>query len=121
MKSVRIEDIRSWMNQSLRVVALTGAGISTDSGIQDFRGPQGLWTQNPAAQKMSDIRHYVAERDVRKASWQARLAHPAWTAQPNAGHDALVRLERRGQLHALITPHSDGLHQRAGNPPERIL
>ena len=100
---------------------MTGAGISTDSGIPDFRGPQGLWTRNPAAEKMSDIRYYVADPEVRKAAWQARLEHAAWTALPNAGHAALVALERRGKLHALITQNIDGLHQRAGNAPERVI
>jgi NAD-dependent deacetylase len=102
-------------------VALTGAGISTDSGIPDFRGPQGLWTRNPLAEKMSDIRYYLADPEVRKASWQNRLSSPAWTAQPNAGHRALVELERRGKLHALITQNIDELHQIAGNAPERVI
>ena len=101
-----------------RVVVLTGAGISTDSGIPDFRGPQGVWTKNPVAEKLSDIRYYVADREVRKASWQSRLDHPAFRAQPNAGHLALVALERRGKLHALITQNIDGLHLKAGNSPE---
>src|ERR1051326_1686509 len=117
MKHIATETIKTWIDEAQRVVALTGAGISTDSGIPDFRGPQGLWTKNPAAEKMSDIRYYVADREVRKASWQARLANPAWTAQPNAGHSALVELERRRKLHALITQNIDGLHQRAGNGP----
>ena len=121
MKHIATETIKTWIDEAQRVVALTGAGISTDSGIPDFRGPQGLWTKNPAAEKMSDIRYYVADREVRKASWQARLAHPAWTAQPNAGHSALVELERRRKLHALITQNIDGLHQRAGNGPERVI
>src|SRR5437870_6997438 len=90
--------VRAWVDESKRIVALTGAGISTDSGIPDFRGPQGMWTWNPAAEKMSDIRYYVADREVRKAAWQARLASPAWTAKPNAGHSALSALERRGKL-----------------------
>ncbi|MEK6591747.1 MAG: Sir2 family NAD-dependent protein deacetylase, partial [Pseudomonadota bacterium] len=78
-------------------------------------GPQGIWTLNPKAEKMSDIRHYMADPEVRRLSWQSRLAHPAWTAQPNAGHLALAALEQRGKLRALITQNIDGLHQRAGN------
>lgn len=70
---------------------------------------------------MSDIRHYVSDPEVRKLSWQSRLAHPAWTAEPNAGHRALAELERRGRLHALITQNIDGLHQRAGNSPETVI
>jgi NAD-dependent deacetylase len=106
---------------SKRIVALTGAGISTDSGIPDFRGPQGVWTRNPKAERMSDIRYYVADPEVRRLSWQSRLAHPAWTAAPNAGHRALATLERAGRLHALVTQNIDGLHQRAGNAPERVI
>jgi NAD-dependent deacetylase len=102
-------------------VALTGAGISTDSGIPDFRGPKGVWTLNPKAERMSDIRHYVADLEVRHLSWQSRLAHPVWTARPNAGHRALVDLERRGNLHALITQNIDGLHQRAGSSDDRVI
>jgi NAD-dependent deacetylase len=104
-----------------RVVALTGAGISTDSGIPDFRGPQGVWTLNPKAERMSDIRYYVSDPEVRTLSWQSRLAHPAWTAEPNAGHRALVTLERRNKLLALVTQNIDGLHQRAGNSPELVI
>jgi NAD-dependent deacetylase len=116
-----IQTIQRWIDTAKRVVVLTGAGISTDSGIPDFRGPQGLWTKNPAAEKMSDINYYVADREVRKAAWQARLHSPAWSATPNAGHRALVELERRGKLHALITQNIDGLHQLAGNAPERVI
>ena len=110
-----LDTVRGWITAAQRVVVLTGAGISTDSGIPDFRGPQGIWTLNPKAEKMSDIRHYMADPEVRRLSWQSRLAHPAWTAQPNAGHLALAALEQRGKLRALITQNIDGLHQRAGN------
>ena len=103
------------------VVVLTGAGISTDSGIPDFRGPSGVWTLNPKAERMSDIRHYVVDPEVRRLSWQSRLAHPAWTAEPNAGHRALARFEARGRLHSLVTQNIDGLHQRAGNSPQRVI
>ena len=100
---------------------LTGAGISTDSGIPDFRGPQGVWTKDPLAEKMSNIHYYLRDPEVRKASWQNRLSSPAWTARPNRGHLALVQLERRGKLHALITQNIDELHQMAGNSPERVI
>jgi NAD-dependent deacetylase len=116
-----IQRAREILESARRIVVLTGAGISTDSGIPDFRGPQGVWTRNPKAEKLSDIRYYVADPEVRRLSWQSRLAHPAWTAQPNAGHRALVELERRGTLHALITQNIDGLHQRAGNSPELVI
>ena len=116
-----LDKARELIDAAQRVVVLTGAGISTDSGIPDFRGPQGVWTRDPKAERMSDIRHYVSDPEVRKLSWQSRLAHPAWTARPNLGHDALVHLERRGKLHALVTQNIDGLHQRAGSSPDRVI
>jgi len=116
-----IEEVRQWVNAAQRVVALTGAGISTESGIPDFRGPQGVWTKNPLAEKLSDIRYYMADPEVRKAAWQSRLEHPAWNARPNAGHRALVELEARGKLHALITQNIDELHQQAGNAPDKVI
>src|SRR4029077_20362434 len=115
------ERVRAWVEEAHRVVVLTGAGISTDSWIPDFRGPQGLWTRNPAAEKMCDIRHYLADPEVRKASWQNRLSSPAWTARPNPGHLALVELEKGGKLHALITQNIDELHQVAGNSSDRVI
>jgi NAD-dependent deacetylase len=114
-------EVREWVDQADRVVVLTGAGISTDSGIPDFRGPQGVWTKNPLAEKLSNIHYYLADPEVRKLSWQNRLSSPAWAAQPNAGHLALVELERRKKLHALITQNIDELHQLAGNSPERVI
>ena len=102
-------------------MALTGAGISTDSGIPDFRGPQGVWTKDPAAQRSSNIADYVADADVRRRMWQMRLTSPAWTAVPNAGHLALVDLQRQGRLHTLVTQNIDGLHQRAGSDPSLVV
>jgi len=116
-----VQDVRGWIEKAERVVVLTGAGISTDSGIPDFRGPQGLWTKNPKAEKLSDIRYYMSDPEVRRLAWQSRLEHPTWTAKPNAGHHALVELERRGKLHALITQNIDELHQLAGNSPEKVI
>jgi len=116
-----IEQVRAWVGEAKRVVVLTGAGISTDSGIPDFRGPQGVWTKDPEAEKLSDIRYYIADAAIRKKSWQTRLDHPAWAARPNAGHAAIAELERRGKLHALITQNIDGLHQKAGSSPERVI
>lgn len=104
-----------------KIVVLTGAGISTDSGIPDFRGPQGVWTKDPAAQRSSNIADYVADADVRKRVWQMRLASPAWTAEPNPGHLALVELEHQGRLQTLLTQNIDGLHQAAGNSPSIVV
>jgi NAD-dependent deacetylase len=102
-------------------VALTGAGISTDSGIPDFRGPQGVWTKNPEAEKQSTLQNYVADPEVRKRAWQSRLHSPAWQARPNDGHCAFVTLERRGKLDTLITQNIDGLHLKAGSSPARVI
>ena len=113
--------VRSWIDASSRVVALTGAGISTESGIPDFRGPQGVWTKDPKAEKLSNIHEYMADPEVRRLAWQGRLHHPAWTATPGPGHLALVDLERRGKLHALVTQNIDGLHQRAGSSPDLVI
>jgi NAD-dependent deacetylase len=117
----QIETVRRWVDTSARIVALTGAGISTESGIPDFRGPQGVWTRNPEAEKLSNIHSYMSDPEVRKRSWQSRLANPAWQARPNAGHHALVELERRGKLHALVTQNIDGLHQRAGHARRNVI
>ena len=115
------EQVRAWVDDAERVVVLTGAGISTDSGIPDFRGPQGVWTKNPMAEKLSNIHYYMADPEVRKAAWRARIDHVAWTAKPNPGHLALAALEQRGKLHALITQNIDELHQMAGNSPQKVL
>jgi len=116
-----IRRVRDWIDASSRLVALTGAGISTESGIPDFRGPQGLWTKDPEAEKLSNIHYYVSDPDIRRRAWQGRLNHPAWHATPNAGHRALVELERRGTLHAVVTQNIDGLHQRAGQSADKVI
>ncbi len=116
-----MEQVRDWVDGARRIVVLTGAGISTESGIPDFRGPQGVWTRNPQAEKLSNIHYYMSDPEVRKAAWRSRMEHPAWEAKPNAGHHALVGLEKRGKLHALITQNIDELHQKAGNSPEVVI
>ena len=113
--------VRAWIDQAARIVVLTGAGISTDSGIPDFRGPNGVWTKNPEAEKAATIQHYLADPEVRVRAWQTRIDSPAWAARPNAGHQALVELERRGKLHAIVTQNVDELHQRAGSSPELVV
>jgi NAD-dependent deacetylase len=116
-----ITEAGEWIAGAARVTVLTGAGISTDSGIPDFRGPQGVWTKNPAAEKAATLQNYVADPEVRVAAWRTRVGSPAWEARPNAGHVAIVDLERAGKLHALVTQNVDGLHQRAGNDPDLVI
>ncbi|MBW2421781.1 MAG: NAD-dependent deacetylase [Deltaproteobacteria bacterium] len=116
-----IREVRSWIDAAESVVVLTGAGISTDSGIQDFRGPQGLWTQNPEAEKMATLQYYMADGELRKRAWQGKRVAIEQSPRPNSGHRALVELERRGRLHTLITQNVDGLHQDAGSDPARVV
>jgi NAD-dependent deacetylase len=113
--------VRRWIDEAECVVVLTGAGISTDSGIPDFRGPKGVWTKNPEAEKMATIQHYMAEPEIRRRSWQQKLAMAGAAREPNAGHRALVALHKRGKLDTLITQNVDGLHQDAGIPPEIVV
>ena len=112
---------RALLGRSRRVVVLTGAGISTDSGIPDFRGPDGVWTKNPEAEKLATLDVYLSDPDIRKRSWHNRLTSPLWHSQPNAGHHALVGLERSGRLDTLVTQNIDGLHRRAGTDPDRLV
>ncbi|NOT25688.1 MAG: NAD-dependent deacylase [Acidobacteria bacterium] len=121
MSSETIERVRDWLRSAKRIVVLTGAGISTESGLQDFRGPQGLWTKDPDAEKLSDIRYYMSDAAIRRKAWLQRLEMLARMAVPNRGHLALVQLERRGTLHALITQNIDGLHQEAGTSPDLLV
>ena len=113
--------IAGWIRDARHVMALTGAGISTDSGIPDFRGPNGVWTKDPKAERLSHIDTYLADRSVRVESWRRRMAHPAWTAGPNSGHVALATLERKGHLQCLVTQNIDGLHALAGTSPDILV
>jgi NAD-dependent deacetylase len=117
----RRAEVRSWVEGARQVVVLTGAGISTDSGLPDFRGPQGLWTKDPAAERASDIACYLADPAVREQAWRRRAEGSPTELQPNPGHRALVDLERSGRLHTLITQNVDGLHQAAGSDPSRVV
>ena len=112
---------KEWIDAASSVTVFTGAGISTDSGIPDFRGPNGLWTKNPAAEKASTLQNYLADADVRRFAWQTRLHSPAWTASPNSGHLAIYELERRGRLRAVVTQNIDELHQQAGHDPDKVI
>jgi NAD-dependent deacetylase len=114
-------EVRQWVDEAQRIVVLTGAGISTESGIPDFRGPQGVWTRDPAAERRATLQHYMSDPEVRRDSWRHRIEHPAWQAEPNAGHRALVELEHRGKLDTLVTQNIDGLHQAAGSDPAIVV
>jgi NAD-dependent deacetylase len=116
-----IEAGRRLLADAERVVVLTGAGISTDSGIRDFRGPNGLWTKDPEAEKLATLHHYVSDAAIRAKAWRRRLETLSTTYEPNAGHHALVRLEQRGALDTLITQNVDGLHLRAGSTRDRLV
>ena len=121
MRDDLIADAASWIDAAQRVVVLAGAGISTDSGIPDFRGPNGVWTRNPGAERRATLQNYMSDPDVRREAWQTRLQHPALSARPNAGHRALVELEHRGKLDTLVTQNIDGLHQAAGSDPAIVV
>jgi NAD-dependent deacetylase len=112
---------RRLLDEARQVTVLTGAGISTDSGIPDFRGPNGLWTKNPKAEQTSNIEHYVRDPEVRRLAWQGRIAWIERQPLPNRGHQALVELDRRKVLHTLVTQNIDGLHQAAGSDPTRVV
>lgn len=116
-----IEDAARLIREARNVIALTGAGVSTESGIPDFRGPQGVWTKDPAAEKRATLQHFVANRDARVQSWQNRLTSPLGMAEPNAGHAALTELHFKGKLGLLVTQNIDGLHQAAGFPASAIV
>jgi NAD-dependent deacetylase len=116
-----IDAVKGWVDEARQIVVLSGAGISTDSGIPDFRGPNGVWTKNPAAEKTATLQYYLGDPEVRKLSWRNRLDSPAWSAEPNAGHRAVVDLERQGKLLAVVTQNIDELHQAAGTSPELVI
>jgi NAD-dependent deacetylase len=116
-----VDLVSRWLAAAERIVVLTGAGVSTESGIPDFRGPDGVWTRDPEAERLSNIGYYLADPAIRRESWQRRLAHPAWVARPNAGHRALADLDRSGRLAVLVTQNIDGLHLVAGSSPNRVV
>jgi NAD-dependent deacetylase len=119
--SVDLETIAGWVRDARQLVVLTGAGISTESGVPDFRGPKGLWTKNPAAERTATLQYYLSDPEVRKQAWLHRLDSPMWRAEPNAGHRALADLERRARLHTLVTQNVDGLHLAAGSSREIVI
>ena len=117
-----LQQAKDLIDQASKITVLTGAGISTDSGIPDFRGPNGIWTKNPEAEKASNIHYYMGDPEIRKRNWALRSSGELWpNVVPNEGHSALVHLEKRGLLQMLVTQNVDGIHQMAGNDPKRVV
>jgi len=110
-----------WLADARRICVLTGAGVSTDSGIPDYRGPNGVWTRDPDAEKLVTLSYYVADPEIRRRAWLMRAELRAGDVRPNAAHEALAGLERQGRLRALVTQNVDGLHQAAGSSPDSVL
>src|SRR6478736_7066541 len=107
----QLDRLAAQLRDARQIVVLTGAGISTASGIPDFRGPQGVWTKDPTAERRATIQHYVADPEHRKRTWKARIDGDMWRGdgEPNAGHLALADLEERAALDTLVTQNVDGL------------
>ncbi|MEU2970053.1 Sir2 family NAD-dependent protein deacetylase [Streptomyces ardesiacus] len=103
------------------VAVLSGAGVSTDSGIPDYRGPNGLWRRDPEAEKLVTYASYMGDPEIRRRSWRMRRDTAALGAAPNAAHRAVAELERRGVPVRVLTQNVDGLHQLAGVPARKVL
>ncbi|TFV65567.1 UNVERIFIED_ORG: NAD-dependent deacylase [Bacillus sp. AZ43] len=114
------EPLPAWLTEARRIVVLTGAGISTESGIPDYRGPNGVWTRDPDAEKLVTLSYYVNDPDIRRKAWRMRSDMQVGDVAPNAGHRALADLERQGRLRALLTQNIDGLHQAAGSSTDVV-
>jgi len=113
------DDLKRMLEASERVVVFTGAGISTESGIPDFRSPGGFWTRHQPIE-FSD---FIASKRMRRESWRRKMAaDEAFSrAEPNRGHRAIAHLVRQGKVRSVITQNIDGLHQRSGVPDEKVI
>jgi NAD-dependent deacetylase len=103
------------------VAILSGAGISTDSGIPDYRGPNGLWRRDPEAEKLVTYQYYMGDPEIRQRAWRMRRQNRTLRAEPNVAHRAVTELERSGVPVRVITQNVDGLHQLAGMPARKVL
>lgn len=114
-----IEDLRTVLDASQRAVIFTGAGVSTESGIPDFRSPGGIW----AKYQPIDFREFISSEEARKETWRRKIAvdEAVSLAQPNRGHRAIAHLVTRGKVSSVITQNIDGLHQRSGVPAKQII
>jgi NAD-dependent deacetylase len=117
----QLDRLAALLRAADQIVVLTGAGISTESGIPDFRGPQGIWTKDPTAERKATIQHYVQDAEHRRDVWRNRAGSELFAGHPNAGHVALAELERKAQIHTLVTQNVDGLHQAAGSSPAIVV
>ncbi len=113
------DELRRIIAEATRIVGFTGAGISTESGIPDFRSPGGIWTRYQPI----DFSDFLASAEARRESWRRKFATDAVMrrATPNAGHRALARLVEQGKMTAIVTQNVDGLHQASGVPDDRII
>ncbi|MBS0522328.1 MAG: Sir2 family NAD-dependent protein deacetylase [Proteobacteria bacterium] len=114
-----IDRLREMIDGARRIVAFTGAGISTESGIPDFRSPGGIWTKYQPIY----FDDFMSSEEMRRESWRRKFAtdETMLKAEPNAGHRALAKLVEQGRMSAIITQNVDGLHQRSGVPESRVI
>lgn len=112
---------RSEVAVSSRVMVITGAGISTASGIPDYRGPSGVWTTNPAAERASHADAYANDHQIREEYWRRLLERSANPPKPNEAHYSLARFERSRRLSLIVTQNIDGLHLVAGTSFDRLI
>jgi NAD-dependent deacetylase len=117
--AVDLAPVADAVRASRRMVVFTGAGISTESGIPDYRGPNGVWKTN----RIPTVENVATDRAGREERWARQRQHyPEMVArEPNAGHEAIAELERSGRVSAIVTQNIDGLHQKAGSDPDRVL
>ncbi len=115
----QVDRLREMVEESRRAVVFTGAGISTESGIPDFRSPGGIWTKYQPI----DFRDFIASEEMRRESWRRRFAvgQTMSQAEPNRGHRAVARLVERGTVTSIITQNVDGLHQQSGVPDDQVI
>ncbi len=114
-----VDELKRMIAGARRIVAFTGAGISTESGIPDFRSPGGIWTKY----RPIEFQDFLASEEMRRESWRRKFAtdETMRKAEPNAGHRALARLVDEGKMLAVITQNIDGLHQASGIPDDKVI
>jgi NAD-dependent deacetylase len=114
-----IDELKAMLEQSKRAVIFTGAGVSTESGIPDFRSPGGIWTKYQPI----DFREFISSEEARRETWRRKIAvdEAVSRAVPNRGHRAIARLVANGTVSSVITQNIDGLHQRSGIPDEQVI